>query len=225
MWGVYICSGPGWALRVKVRNDWEEVFFERSLQPTGCLCLLFRCITRGETSNSAKGQSVIFHPNFRSVWCKHPLSCLRPLRTLSRCQLSPESRDERCHHYYLCNNTDFKMWPLSFQRVKLHPIKYTYKRKLDHWGRETTYVSEMQRGFILHPSLHFCFQHTGENIRGKCRTICWAAEIMITWNCCIIPLLSAPEKRLMHWFVPFVLHNVKIQQVMREHTVRAPAAY
>lgn len=118
MWGVYICSGPGWALRVKVRNDWEEVFFERSLQPTGCLCLLFRCITRGETSNSAKGQSVIFHPNFRSVWCKHPLSCLRPLRTLSRCQLSPESRDERCHHYYLCNNTDFKM--LNYTQLNIH---------------------------------------------------------------------------------------------------------
>lgn len=38
---------------------------------------------------------------------------------------------------------------VSIQRVKLHPITYTYKLMQGHWTRETTYVSEMQRCFIL----------------------------------------------------------------------------
>lgn len=105
------------------------------------------------------------------------------------------------------------MWAVSIQRVKLQPIKYSYKLMRGHWTRETTYVSEMQRCFILYPSLHFYLHQIWGNIRGKHKTICWAAEIIITWNAGMILLLSSSEETLMCLFISFVLRNIEIHQV------------
>lgn len=70
----------------QTRRDGEEGF----VRPLARLLqFVFLCVSRGETSNSAKGQFVIFHPNFRSAQCKRPPSSLHPLRTQGR-QSSPE---------------------------------------------------------------------------------------------------------------------------------------
>lgn len=61
---------------------------------------------------------------------------------------------------------------------------------------------------LLCTSLHFYSRQTPANIREKHKTICWAAEIIITWSPGINLLLSPPERTLTYLFISFVLRNV-----------------